>query len=997
MELVLINAIPFLLSLLMALPETQKLLKRQGMTWLSTGVMALLFVWLLSFLPEATGETAFTHVIEWVPDLGLTLSWYLDGLALTFALIVTGIGVAVFLYAGYYMDDDVSLARFYGYLFAFSGSMLAVVMAGNLFMLFIAWEGTSIMSFLLIGFKNDKSEDSRIASSRALVITGGGGLAMFVGLMLMGWAAGGIANGGFELSTLLDPEMGHFLRDHGWYTAFTLLIMIGAFTKSAQFPFHFWLPGAMTAPSPASAYLHSATMVKAGVYLLFRLYPVLGESWFWTNSLVIIGLTTMFIGALFAIRQRDLKGLLAYSTVSKLGVIVALIGLPESHGLKAAFISILAHALYKATFFLLAGAIEHATGTRNLDDLGGLRKKMPVAFLVAGVVGLSMAGVPPMIGFAAKEFLLDELLPSHGISIIPVIIAVISSILTVVAALLFVWDVFVSRPDQEYHHYHKNPNGLILGPALLAIMTILSGLFIAEFYGDLLNNVMGKSTKLYLIPPELNPFENTAFALSLTVLTLGPILFMYRRVWLNMPWINVPSGASLYAGFMGFWDWLGDQLLLLQNGKVRYYLVVILGVVSGLMFFGGFDNFRSLNISITTASELLKTLLLILTIGSTLASIMIRSHLTAVLSLGVAGYAIGGLFLLEPAPDVALVQILVETLTTVLLILMIARISSDQRNEVMQNLWRGARGDNRGIYRDLAISIVVGLSVGLFALAAVNDREGRVEAMREVQALQTETTRPITSPVTEWYLENAYKQTDASDVVSSILADFRGMDTMLEITVFSMAALGVLTLLTIPSGGEMLAGRRITQTVRVVAADENNDGDDRFVDMASVRHLETLDEYEDFSEKVGISRFSNPSTRLAANLVMPFALMISISHVLYGGGGPGDGFTAGVVSGLAVALWYVVFGYFEARARLRWLRPGRLIMAGLLLAITNATLGLIIEGAFFRIIIPDIDPPAGLHLTSTLLFELSVFLAVFGGVTFVMNAIAYPRNMEESE
>ncbi|MFW5691712.1 MAG: proton-conducting transporter membrane subunit, partial [Chloroflexota bacterium] len=517
MDIVLLNIIPFVLSALVAFPAVRRVLGRQGMAWGTAAVMAVLFGWLTTYIPTITEEGVITHTITWVPDIGLALSWYLDGLALAFALIVTGVGVAVFLYAGYYLEDETELGKFYLFLGAFAGSMLAVVMAGNVFMLFIAWEGTSIMSFLLIGFKGAKSEEARIAASRALVITGGGGLALFVGLMLMG-----VVTGSFELSTLLTEEAGQLLRDHPWYVAITLLIMLGAFTKSAQFPFHFWLPGAMTAPSPASAYLHSATMVKAGIYLLFRLYPTLGDTWLWINGLLIIGLTTMFLGAFFSVRKRDLKALLAYSTVSKLGAIIALIGLPEAHGLKGAIIGIIAHALYKATFFLLAGTVEHSTGTRNLDSLGGLRKHMPVGFFIAAAVGLSMAGFPPMVGFAAKEFLLDEMLPLNGISVIPVIIAFLASIFTVVAALLFVWDVFVSRPDTEYDHYHAPSWGLHVGPALLAVVSLVGGLFIAQLFGDLVNNILGKPTSLYLIPPELNPLENTAFGLSIAVLIMGP-------------------------------------------------------------------------------------------------------------------------------------------------------------------------------------------------------------------------------------------------------------------------------------------------------------------------------------------------------------------------------------------------------------------------------------------------------------------------------------------
>lgn len=1013
MDIILINAVPFVLALLMAFPATRQTLKQTGLTWLTAGTMAVLFFWLLTFIPQVHDNEAIIHSYAWSADLGLTLTWYLDGLSLMFALIVTGVGVVVFLYAGYYMDDDVQLAKFYAFLSAFAGSMLALVLAGNVFMLFIAWEGTSIMSFLLIGFKGDKDEDARTSASRALIITGGGGLALFVGLMLLGVAVNSIngveifAEGGFQLQTILDTSV----RSHVWYEAFTFLILIGAFTKSAQFPFHFWLPGAMTAPSPASAYLHSATMVKAGVYLLFRLYPTLGKTDFWEGWLLSIGLITMFIGALFAIRKRDLKGLLAYSTVSKLGAIIAMIGLPDSLGIKAAALGILAHAMYKATFFLLAGTIEHSTGTRDLDHLGGLRKHLPLSFYTAVLVGLSMAGFPPLLGFVAKETLLESMLPEHGLTLIPIIIVTVASILTVVAAFLFVWDVFISRSDQEYHHFHAPPTGIHIGPAILAVMSLLTGLLIVPLLDPLVSAAIGKEAHLHLLPTNLNPLENHAFGLSLLVLIVGPLLFTVRRFWLKIPWFNIPSGILIYAMIIRFVEWVGEQLLKTQNGKLRYYLVVILGVVSGLMLIGGTQNLRGveINITITSAVDSVKVMTIFLALGSTAASIVLRRHLLAALSLGIAGYAIGGLFLLEPAPDVALVQFLVETLATVLIILMIARISMRQRQEVMQALWFGARNTRWGVWRDGAIAIIIGVSVGAFALAAVQDRPGRVDTVEVVESEvvgESFTIPDIVRPIAVWHLENAYEETDATDVVAAILADFRGTDTLLEITVFSMAALGVMTLLAVPRGREILIGKDVRSVMQNVAQSMEitrriNGGDKLETDeLEQIRDQsfplpEDPDQYGAYGEEHGIPRLSTPLTRITVTLVMPFALLISFAHVLYGGSAPGDGFTAGVVSGLAVAVWYVIFGYYETKGRLWWLRPGRLISVGLAIALGNAVLGMLFGEGFLNIIKLDVEAaPAGLHFVSTIIFDFAIYLTVFGGVTAILEAIAHPGEEE---
>jgi NADH:ubiquinone oxidoreductase subunit 5 (subunit L)/multisubunit Na+/H+ antiporter MnhA subunit len=1023
-----ITLIPFLLSLVVSLPQLRQALRPTGLAWGMAGVMALLFFWLLTFLPTVTEQGVIVVRFDWVPDLDLALTWYVDGLALMFALIVTGIGVVVYLYAGYYFDGDLDeTGRFYMQLSLFTGAMLALVLAGNIVTLFIAWELTSITSFLLIGFKGNKEKDARVSASRALLVTGGGGLALLAGLLLLGAAAGS-----YEIADILaDPEM---LRAHPWYTGIAILVMLGCFTKSAQFPFHFWLPGAMTAPSPASAYLHSATMVKAGVYLLLRLYPALGNTNLWFYGLLFFGVTTMFVGALFAIRKRDLKGLLAYSTVSKLGALVALISLPNGAGLMAALVGILAHALYKGTLFLLAGVIEHSTGTRDLDQLGGLRARMPGTALIAAVVGLSMAGFPPLLGFVAKEVLLGAML-LDTLGVIPIAFVFVASVLTVVAALLFVWDVFVSRPDQEYHHFHAPSPGLIAGPGLLALLSLLTALTIPATIIPVITPALATEFSLYLIPP----YVNTAVILSVAVLVLGPLVFAVRGSWLTMRWPEFPSGIQLYAGTVGLVEWFGDQLLKTQGGKVRYYLVSILGVVAVLMFLGGYENLRTLELIFPGGSaDLLKVLLLILALGATLASIILKKHLLAALAMGVMGYAVGGLFLLEPAPDVALVQFLVETLATVLIILMIARISTRQREEVMQVIWRGRREGRLGIWRDAAISVVMGVSVGLFALAAVNDRPVRVQEM---------------NPISLWHIENAYPQTGATDVVAAILTDFRATDTLLEITVFGMAALGVLTLLTLPEGRELLTGRRITQVMRLVALanapksrqeevieqpedraviDAAEEGDAEAIqavaeaepgevvnpidtgegDTSAMEDLRMPDQKDEDSSTYtetddlarygtvrgmhNVPRFSTPLTRTVATMVLPFALLISGAHVLYGSGAPGDGFTAGVVGGLAVGLWYVVFGYFEARERLSWLHPGRLMAIGLLLAVLNAFAGLFLAEGFFNIFkLGDGHGPAGLHLASSLVFEIAIFLTVFGGACTIMEAIAHPEELEQ--
>lgn len=989
MEILILNVTPFILSFLFALPITQRIGKPAQWGWATATVMATLFIISLTLLPRILEHGAFSTTITWVPELGLQFSWYVDGLSLMFMLIVTGIGIAVFLYAGYYLDDPTDLARFYSYLSAFTGAMLLLVMAGNLVLLFIAWEATSLTSFFLIGFKGAKYKDARIGASRALVITAAGGLAMFVGLLLMG-----TVGGSFEFADLLTAEAGQVLRDHAWYPAMTLLIMLGCFTKSAQFPFHFWLPGAMSAPSPASAFLHSATMVKAGVYLLFRMYPALGDTLLWRDILLVIGLITMTLGAVFAIRKRDLKGLLAYTTISMLGSFVALIGLPHGEGLKAAALGIIAHALYKGTFFMLAGTVEHATGTRNLDELGGLRKLLPIPTAIAFTVGLSMAGYPPLVGFVGKEYLLDAMLPETGIGFIPIMLVFISAIFNGTAALLFAWDVFISRPEREYEHFHAPPLGMHIGLIGLALASLIFGVLVAPLLDPLLEAVLGKHPHLHLIPTEIN----AAVMLSLLALVGAPTFFILRSLWMKIDGIRLIPGADIYAGIIRAVESFGDLLLKSQNGKLRYYLIVILGVVALMMFLGGYRSSYPITITFQDfATDMLKLVMIILAIGATLYSILLRAHILAILALGVAGYAIGVLFLLEPAPDVALVQILVETMVTVLVILMVARIGIRQRQEVQALLWKGTKKWGQvGVIRDAIIATVIGVSVALFALLAVSDREGRIQQVEQVasEELDAPIANDILRPISTWHLQNAYPQTSATDVVGAIITDFRGTDTLIEIMVFSVAALGLLTLMTLPVGREVLFGENMDELMQQVAKERFPDQEEEVININPTKR--TREYYRRVTDKYQFENLSTPLTRTVAQIAFPFAILLSLSQILYGGSAPGDGFTAGVVSGLAVASWYVVFGYFEARLRLRWLHAGRLIVIGLTIAFINAGLGLITGGAFFgNIAFDGGQAPAGLHLTTSVIFELAIYLVVFGGVVSIMNAISHPRDLEE--
>jgi len=913
--------------------------------WLLAGLVSILFIWVLTYLPTVTHVGAVEFSLPWVPELGLTLSIYLDGLALLFSLIILGIGAVIVVYAGYYFDTLSEFARFYGLLMGFMGAMLALVLAGNVLTLFIAWELTSILSFLLISFYGNRDE-ARSGALQALIVTGGGGLALLVGLVLMGTASGSM-----ELSQIIANAS---LRDHPWYGAFTLLIVIGCFSKSAQFPFHFWLPGAMSAPTPASAYLHSATMVKAGIYLLLRLAPALGDTAFWEAALLSIGLLTMLIGAAFALRQRDLKAALAYSTISQLGALVALIGLPGEAGLEAALVGILAHALYKAALFLIVGAIDHSTGTRNLDELGGLAKKLPGWALVAAIAGLSMAGLPPLLGFVAKESLLKAMLENP----LALVIIVCSAAFTVAMAFILVWDVFWGTREQP-HHVHESSRGMLFAPAVLAGGSLLGGLQLQAFIAPLLTPIIPHDLHLTLFAG-----WNTPLALSIVAIVGGATIFAARNTW--RAWIlpDLPQGTQIYKGIVAGVEKVADLALRSQNGMLRYYLIVILGSVAILQASAGLGHINTnIYFEITSGTDILRALLLLVSLGATLASILYRKHLLAALALGLSGYCVGGLFLLEPAPDVALVQFMVETVGTVLLIVMLSRIDAGERERAMNALWKQSRA---GLVRDGIIATVIGVGVGLFALAAVNHR-------------------PAPQTIATWHIEHS-SDLAINDVVGAIVTDFRGMDTIIEITVFGVAALGVLTILAVPArsahspAGKLKILRRFGNVMQR---------------RGTVMEAVLDPEVHHHEAKPLVNSFSTPMTRIIARFMLPFAFLVALTQLLYGGDAPGDGFTAGVISGLGVTLFYVVYGYHESHQRLQWLHPRWLIGLGVALVIGNAIFPMFLGQSFLaHINFDQIYLPANLNLSTTLVYETGIFLTVLGSISMMMEAIAYPQEVE---
>lgn len=948
------------LATLYGMPGLNRRVSITTASWLLAILPAVAFGLLLSRVPAINAGDILTWRIEWLPALGLSLGFYVDGLAMLFALLVTFIGVIVVVYTGQYFKGDQSAWRFLAYLLLFMGSMLGLVLAGDVITLFIFWEATSIVSYLLVAYKT-KDEAARRGAFRALFITGGGGIALLAGLLMVGTVAGDT-----EWTTILTS--GDVLRDSQLYGVMLGLVAFGAFTKSAQFPAHIWLPGAMSAPTPASAYLHSATMVKAGIYLMARMNPALGftESWYWL--LTTVGLLTMLTGAYLGLKQNDLKALLAYSTISQLGVLMMLIGQDISEAFKALVIGILAHALYKSALFLVAGIVDHETGTRDITRLGGLRRSMPFTFVAGTVAALSMAGLPPLFGFLAKETLLaaavhPSLPPGIG-SLLPWL-SVLGGALVLAQAGLFVWETFLGRPKDPGVKGHEAPWAMWLMPAVPAALSLAVGALPesrqeAELLAMAAAAAYGDEVKVSLA---LWTGINIPLLLSGIAIALGVTIFYFRkpiRTW-QQRFAPDLSWNRLYEGVLSTLDSAGRLSTLLQTGSLRLYLATILGGTAILVIgLGGaalvpdLSRATGINLRLIGPEGFLHLFALLVTAGAALVTVFMRRDLGAILAMSAAGLGMALLFVLEPAPDVALVQIVVDLLATVILILALTKIPRIQRMNAQllaMAKWQGR--DRRTLVRDLLVAIAAGAIVASLTFVAL-------------------TTRPRQSQLTPYYEANAKSETGATDVVGAIVVDFRSGDTLIEIAVFSMAGLGAYMLL------------------RFAARPAGDHWHAQKLDVSpSIRQFSTFG--------IGGPRAS-AFIRVGASVILPLAILLAATHIMYGHDQPGDGFTAGVIVSLGVALWYIIFGYHETRRRLPWLRGVPLIGAGILLALATGLVTGLIEGSILANVdfgeLADLPLPSGFYISSSFLFEVSICLSVLGSATLFLNALGHPEENE---
>lgn len=907
------------------------------------------FVLVLKRLPGIAANMVFVWEIPWLQTMSFSL--YMDSLSAFFALLVCLIGTLVVVYAGYYFKTDKGSWRFFSYILAFMGAMLGLVMAGDLITLFMFWEGTSIISFLLVAYKYS-DPDARKGAFKALFITGGGGIALLLGALF-------IIHVTEDARFAAILSSGDLLRNSSFYPVILALVALGAFTKSAQFPFHFWLPDAMSAPTPASAYLHSATMVKAGIYLMARMNPVLGftETWFWLLTLA--GVATMLTGAILALKRTDLKSILAYSTICQLGILMMMIGQDMSISFKALVIGILAHALYKSALFLVAGIVDHETGTRDIKRLGGLRRAMPLTFFAASVAALSMAGLPPMFGFLAKETLLAT--ATHPT--LPLFMAwvfTLSSVLTGAFMLAIsgrlVWDTFMGKPKDNTIKAHDPPLAMVLVPAVPALLS----LFLGQFPGVkeeavLLANAAGASFGSQVsVNLALWHGLNIPLALSIIAMIIGTLIFIYREpVILMLKKLSVTRIFNNgFDSLLGFIDTLADRAVSIQQGRLRIYLLTILaGTLSLVIFLGGFPlplNFQGLSgLAMTTATEmaLLRLVALFLVCGSAIACIRLANDFSAILAFGASGLGVAVLMVLEPATDVALVQIVVDVLLVIILVLALTRLPKEQLKEALR---LADASDRFSRIKDALIAGGFGLLVMVMSLSALLSRPRE----SELALFFKETTKPATG---------------SSSIVGTILTDFRGLDTLFEIAVFGIAGIGIFTL------------------IRFAAATQKDT-------------LLTQDELKLFDrEKTSkqVSPLATPLLRVLAHVMLPLTLVIGLCDILYGHDQPGDGFTAGVIISIGIGLQYMVFGFHETKSRIPWMRPSSLVGWGLLLGLVSGLGGLFLTGYYFSPAdfgkLFGIPMPKGIHLSSSLFFEVAICLGVVGSVNLMLTSLGRPN------
>lgn len=946
--LLMLVALPFLGSGLAVLFPSKA---RNAEAYLAGVVSLAAFGLIVAGYPRVAEGKVIEYKAAWIPEIGLDFSLRLDGFAWMLALLIAGIGFLVVLYARYYLSPADPVPRFYSFLLAFMGAMLGIVLSGNLIQLVFFWELTSLFSFLLIGYWHQNTQ-ARDGARMALITTAAGGFCLFVGVLILGHIVGS-----YDLDRVLAS--GDAIRTNSLYVPALVLILVGALTKSAQFPFHFWLPQAMAAPTPVSAYLHSATMVKAGVFLLARLWPVLGGTNEWLWLVASAGLVTFILGAFIAVFQQDLKGLLAYSTISHLGLITLLIGLDTPLGQVAAIFHIMNHATFKASLFMAAGIIDHETGTRDIRRLSGLWHFMPITATLAMVAASAMAGVPLLNGFLSKEMFFAETIAVHDNSLVdqalPYVVTV-ASMFTVAYSFRFIHDVFFGPPSGALLRVPREPPFLMRLPAeLLVLACLIVGIVPALTIGPLLETavraVLGSRIPSY----RLNVWHGFSpeLLMSLVAICGGiAVYFMLRRYLLTQegpPLLRHIKGQRIFDRVLVTLSWQLarwlERVLGTRRLQPQLQLLICAAILAG--FAPVYARGIGFNGATRTAFDVaLAIVWAVGTVCALAAAYQAKFHrLAALILLGGAGLVTCITFIWLSAPDLALTQLVVETVTTVLLLLGLRwlpkRIQETSPSGGMTRVIRWYR------VRDFVLAVAAGSGLAALSYAIM--------------------TRPQAQSIADFFVENAYTQGGGTNIVNVILVDFRAFDTFGEIAVLGIVAITVFALL-----------RRFRP-----AADS--------IPVPEQQHNQNLQDDAHPERRRGDtvkSAMAVPALLMA--LLFPVIGALAVFLLLRGHDLPGGGFVAGVTMATAFIIQYMARGteWVETHLRVlpvRWMGVGLLLAGGI-----GAAAWLFgrpfLTSSFFYAELPLVG---AVPVASALVFDLGVFALVVGATVLMLIAIAH--------
>lgn len=925
MSLFLIVALPFLGALL---PGLMNSAGRQAVGGVTFTVTLAAFIGLMTNLPAVLNGDMVQAGFNWFPQLGLNVTLMLDGLGFFFAALILGIGLLIIAYARFYLARDDNMGEFFTYLLLFQGAMVGIVLSDNVLLLLIFWEMTSLSSFLLIGYWKHL-EAGRQGARMALTVTGMGGLAMIGGMLILGQIVGS-----YDLSVILQSR--ELIQADPLYVPALILILLGAFTKSAQFPFHFWLPHAMAAPTPVSAYLHSATMVKAGIFLMARMWPVLSGTPEWFYLVTTAGLITMILGAVIALFKHDLKALLAFSTVSHLGLITMLLGTGTAFGAFAAMFHILNHATFKAALFMSAGIIDHETNTRDIRLLGGLRHLMPITFIIATIAALSMAGIPFLNGFLSKEMMLEEMQHTYlfGPEWLVPALATFGSLFSAAYCFRLIGHTFLGK-KRDADSYPAKPHdpgaGLWLPPAILVVLVVVIGVapfLVQDFVILIAKAVIGDAAVLDVKYIKIWHGLVPALYMSIVAVVGGLIvLALFKplsRLWEAAP---RPEAKTIFDDIIAAFVMYARALILpLHNGAfTRYGLIIAVTVIAA-----GYHAWTTGLIGPETRAVQpvgwveVGGWIMLVAASLGLASLH-HNRLLALILIGIVGLMVSVAFVFLSAPDLAMTQITVEVVTIILLLLALNFLPN--HTPVESSVWRRTR------------DVVVASAAGLATMALSYHY-----LLRDA----------VATPISEFHLANSYKGGGGTNVVNVILVDFRGFDTFGEIIVLGIAALLIYALTEALLNGPVRA---------------------RLLNRVPDKPL---------------SGTQHPMMMVVlTRVIMPVVLMVGFYVFLRGHNEPGGGFIAGLIVSIAVVMQYMASGFNWASDRIRF--PYHAVIgAGVLIA------GLTGMGSWFfakPFLTSDftyvrIPPFEKFELATAALFDLGVFLAVVGAVMLTLESFS---------